>query len=368
MKVGILVPGGVDRSGEYRVVPCLLWLIERLARTHELHVFALRQDPRPSRYELLGAQVHNIGAAPRRARMAMAIAVEHRRGHFDLLHAFWAVPQGTVAALVGRVFGIPVVLHITGGDLASLPGIGYGGVMRRRGRLRLRGAVAGASRVTTPSTQMQRAAAELGISAERLPLGVALDRWPPLAPSLRDPLQSARLLHVASLNLVKDQTTLIRAVRKLHDDGYDFHLDVVGGDTLDGRIQALTVQSGLGEKVTFHGFLPHSRLRPLIERAHVMLLSSRHEADPVVLFEAAVAGLPTVSTAVGHVPDWAPHAARSVRVGDHLGLARETATLLESEEVRMEVAAAAQARATAEDADWSAARVEAIYNDLVRPG
>ena len=45
MKVALLVPGGVDRSGERRVIPCLLWLIERLAAAgDDLHVFAASQE------------------------------------------------------------------------------------------------------------------------------------------------------------------------------------------------------------------------------------------------------------------------------------------------------------------------------------
>ena len=57
MKVAIIVPGGVDRSGTHRVIPVLLWLIERLAREHDLHVFALYQEPVASRYDLLGASL-----------------------------------------------------------------------------------------------------------------------------------------------------------------------------------------------------------------------------------------------------------------------------------------------------------------------
>ena len=47
MKVALLVPGGVDRSGTHRVIPFLLWLIERLAATNStvvptLQLFAQR--------------------------------------------------------------------------------------------------------------------------------------------------------------------------------------------------------------------------------------------------------------------------------------------------------------------------------------
>ena len=47
MKLAIVTPGGVDESGTERVIPAFLWLIERLARRHDVHVFALSQEPRP---------------------------------------------------------------------------------------------------------------------------------------------------------------------------------------------------------------------------------------------------------------------------------------------------------------------------------
>ena len=55
MKVALIVPAGVDRSGTHRVIPALLWLIERLAREHAVHVFTLYHEPRPSRYQLFGS-------------------------------------------------------------------------------------------------------------------------------------------------------------------------------------------------------------------------------------------------------------------------------------------------------------------------
>ena len=99
MKVAIIVPGGVDRSGTHRVIPVLLWLIERLAREHDLHVFALYQETYASRYDLLGATVHIIDRRSVKLNACKAILAEHRRRSFDVLHAFWATPGGALAAV-----------------------------------------------------------------------------------------------------------------------------------------------------------------------------------------------------------------------------------------------------------------------------
>jgi glycosyltransferase involved in cell wall biosynthesis len=83
------------------------------------------------------------------------------------------------------------------------------------------------------------------------------------------------------------------------------------------------------------------------------------------MLEAAVAGVPTVGTAVGHVAEWAPDAAVAVPVGDAAALAERTDLLLADDGRRLALAAAAQRRAVAEDADWTVGRVEAVYREVV---
>jgi hypothetical protein len=68
MKIGLIVPGGVDRSARVRVIPVLLALIERLARRHQVVVIALHQEPEACEYPLLGAHVINLGLMPARTR------------------------------------------------------------------------------------------------------------------------------------------------------------------------------------------------------------------------------------------------------------------------------------------------------------
>lgn len=364
MKVAFLVPGGVDRTGEYRVIPCLLWLIERLARTHTVHVFALRQEPGPATYTLRGATVHVVGRRPHRLRMIGAVVAEHFRGRIDIVHAVWALPSGMVAGAVNGILGLPVLLHLTGGDLAELPEIDYGGRRSWAGRRGVSFAIGRAKLVTTPSGPMRRAAERLGVAAERLPFGVALDRWPVRPPTRRRDSAPFQVIHVASLNRVKDQATLLRAIRILADRGVSLRVDIVGEDTMDGEIQSLCRTLDLTRVVEFHGFLPHRDLRPLVERSHLLVMTSRHEADPLVVLEAAVAGVPTVSTNVGHAADWAPEAAVVVPVGDPVRLADAVADLIASEDKRLKLAFAAQRRAIAEDADQTAGRVMALYDAI----
>src|SRR5438128_11887567 len=121
MRIGLVVTGGVDRSGRERVVPSLLWLIDRLARRHDVHVFALHHYRDPCTYPLLGATVHDVGRVDgptglRRfrlqARLAAAVDATGSHGPFDLLHAYYGMPAGFVATRVGHRLGIPVLVTL----------------------------------------------------------------------------------------------------------------------------------------------------------------------------------------------------------------------------------------------------------------
>ncbi len=367
MKIALIVPGGVDRSGTHRVIPCLLWLMERLtAAGVDLHVFAVSQEPDPGTWTLHGAVVHNAGRRARRLRTTQAVIREHRRAPFDLIHAVWAAPSGVVAAAAKPFLRLPVLLHVTGGDLASIPAIEYGARLHWRGRMKVRVAVAAADRVTVPSAFVAEQARELGIEAERVTYGVALDRWPPLPPRPRSSERPVRILSVGTLNRVKDPDMLLRLCARLRRRGYDFRFDVVGEDLLSGCLQSRAAAEGFEDRIRFHGFLPHETLRPLVEAADLLVVCSRHEADPVALLEAAVAGVPAVGTSVGHLAEWAPDACVSVPVGDERALASSVMRLIDHDDERLALARRAQQRAVAFDADRAAGCVIRAYVELAR--
>lgn len=362
MKVAIITPGGVDRSGTERVIPCLLWLVERLVRAgDEVHVFTFRQENTPGSWPLLGATVHNAGSWRSYRTVLAMLRDEHRRARFDMLHSFWGVPSGFVGAAASLLLRVPMILTLPGQDLTHLDN----GPARTRAtlaaRLKLHFALSVAKTVTVPSIAMRAQATAAGVAVEPVTLGVALDRWPARAPRRRHRASPIRLLHVASLNPVKDQATLLGAMTRLRYLGVPFELDIIGHDTLGGAMQRRSAAQGLATQVRFHEALPHDRLRPWFERADLLVMSSRHEGAPIVALEAAVAGVPTAGTAVGHIADFAPDAALAVPIGDDVALADAIVRLSEDEGLRLQVARAAQRRALDEDADFTAARFRALY-------
>jgi glycosyltransferase involved in cell wall biosynthesis len=364
MKIALVVPGGVDRSGEYRVIPALLALIARLSQQNEIHVFALAQEDRPASWDLAGARIHNIGTGYTRLRAVRAICAEHRSSAFQAVQSIWSGSPGFIAVSAAKVLGVPSFVHVAGGELVALPRIPYGGRLTWMGRAREAAVLRAATRVTAASAAMIERLTELGIAARRLPLGVDLSVWQPREPVRRDLGRPARLIHTASLNRIKDQPTLLRALVLLVESGLEFEMNIVGEDTLKGEMQQMSHQLGLSMRVRFLGFLPQRELLTLVEGSHLMIISSLHEAGPLAVLEAGTLGVPTVGTAVGHIKEWAPHAAVSVPVADPTALARATASLLGDEERRLRIAREAMRRATHEDADYTAAAFLTMYADL----
>jgi glycosyltransferase involved in cell wall biosynthesis len=174
-----------------------------------------------------------------------------------------------------------------------------------------------------------------------------------------------RLVQVASLNLIKDQGMLLRALAKIVAAGRDAELDIAGVDGMNGDIHALAQALGMASRVRFHGRVDSAQVRELVSRADIHVVSSLHEAGPVAMLEAAMLGVPTVGTRVGHVSEWAPDAALAGPPGDEATLAANLIRLIDDDSLRLALAAEAQRRALAEDADCTVRLFEAQYRAAV---
>ncbi len=366
MRLAMVVTGGLHPSGREQVVPSLLALFERLARTHEVHAFALRHLPTPQSYPLLGFTVHDLGrpSAPlglkRRVQTYALRTAMAAHGPFDAVHGFWADPSGQLASRMGRHFGIPSVATCDSGEFVSMPEIGYGSQRTARGRSAVREACDQATRVHVCTTFMQMLASRHGVTATVIPLGIATQAGGASRPARANTL---RLLQIASLSHVKNQVVLIEAVALLARDT-DVRLDLVGEDTLDRALHAYARDLGVADRVIFHGFVANDQHEPFLN-ADIYVQSSRHEAAGVSVLEAAAAGIPVVGTRVGYVADWSPDRAVAVDAKTPKALADAIRRLNADRPLADHVAAAAQAWTREHDADWTAAQFDHLYRELV---
>ncbi len=207
----------------------------------------------------------------------------------DVLHTHNPGPHlhGAAAA---RLAGVPVVVHTKHGR--NFPG-------HRKRVLINRYAAA----ITDCVVAVSEDAAAVARDVERVPNGkvrivhngVDLGRYP-FRPARPDD-GTYRAVTVARLDPVKNQASMLRAVRRLVDRQPNFTLDVVGDGPSRPELEALCASLGLGEAVRFHGF--QSRVAPFLAEADFFVLSSISEGIALTLLEAMAVGLPAVATNVG---------------------------------------------------------------------
>lgn len=101
-----------------------------------------------------------------------------------------------------------------------------------------------------------------------------------------------RFLFIGRVMQEKGIDELFAAMQKLHDDGFDCSLDVVGGFEEDykERIDTYTQQGWLA----YHGY--QEDVRPFIENCHCFVLPSYHEGMANTNLECAASARPVITS------------------------------------------------------------------------
>jgi glycosyltransferase involved in cell wall biosynthesis len=115
---------------------------------------------------------------------------------------------------------------------------------------------------------------------------------------------------------------------------------MLGTGPQQSALQTLAAQLGISERVKFVGAVAHLDLPSHYQKAAINILSSRHEGLGMVTLEAAACGIPTISTAVGLLPDH-PSMGISIPVGDDAALAAAIDALLTDDQLRTRLAQSA---------------------------
>lgn len=110
-----------------------------------------------------------------------------------------------------------------------------------------------------------------------------------------------RINCVARLIPRKGVSDLLDAVAMLGNE--QIHINVVGeGPSLED-LRKRASDSGIADRVEFHGFLPRSRITDLNATADIFVLPTRSEAFANVVLEAMSVALPVIATRVGGIPE-----------------------------------------------------------------
>ncbi len=364
----MIMHGGVAPAGWD--VPAITGLVQDLSARFDITVYAGltpggRHDPSEcSTFSVRYIQSHN-GSAPKRfALLAMrAFLKDHSMRPFSLVHGLWGLPGGLAAVLAGKRVGIPSVVSLLGGEAASLPDIRYGNMRTFAARtLTLYAARQAGDLVFLTGYQLdhlRRYGFTRTDGVHIIPMGADPAAFPYVAERPASP--PYHLLHVGHLNGVKDQRTLLMAFRDI-SKRVDSRLRIIGEGVLEDELRTLARRLEVSDRVSFAGFIPHDKLRPHFDWAHLLIHSSLYEGEGVVIAEAAAAGVPVCGTRVGLLADPGFSFALTSDPGDHEALARAACLLLQDDEKRKSLSDAARAWAVEHTAEWTASRYAELYS------
>ncbi len=221
-----------------------------------------------------------------------------------------------------------------------------------------------------------------------IPPGVNLCRFYPIAVDearefIGVPPCGRMLLFVGRIEPLKGLDVLIEAIALMRQQGvlaqYPFCLAVIGGEpdaspekmsVEMARIQALRQQYGLEDMVAFLGKRGQDTLAYYYSAAEAVVVPSQYESFGMVALEALACGTPVVASQVGGLAYLVQDGVNgyTVPVDDPAALAERLAQLVSNPDLRQRMSV--QALAAARDYAWEkiAARLVAVYNDVLIRG
>jgi len=133
-----------------------------------------------------------------------------------------------------------------------------------------------------------------------------------------------RLVCTRRLEPVYDHGTMIRAMAILKSQGIKFDLSIIGDGILRGRMEQLTSDLGLTDRITFAGTVPNAGLPGILAQHDVYLSSSTRDGASLCLLEAMSSGLFPIVSDIRANTDWISHGQNGLlhKVSDPDGLAR----------------------------------------------
>jgi glycosyltransferase involved in cell wall biosynthesis len=227
-----------------------------------------------------------------------------RAGGFDVLHAFWPVPQGVLGLWAKRRSGLPLVSTFFGVELTwmekQFPFLAPLLVRIVRGS----DAVTAISTYTAERLRRQVPGVEPAI----IPFGAAVDAPPEPPPYTYDAHRPFDLVFVGRLVERKGVHVLLDALAMLPPERR-VRLHVVGDGPERGRLEERAARLGLGGRAVFHGFVSKDELQAHLTTCDAFVLPAVVDAKGdteglgVVLLEAMSYARPVIASAAGGILD-----------------------------------------------------------------
>jgi glycosyltransferase involved in cell wall biosynthesis len=207
--------------------------------------------------------------------------------------AFFGVPSGAVAWLAKKIYQVPYIVSLRGGDVPGFRPYDFR-VYHRLVAPFLRQIWRNADAVVANSNGLRQLANNFDPHCEVpvIPNGVDLHAYTPPARDWSFPrlLSVGRLVHQKGLDLA------MRALGGLKEFRWEWQ--IVGDGPQMAALQSLAEELGIQDRVIFHGWQSREGLMECYRQANVFLFPSRHEGMPNAMLEAMASGLPVIASCI----------------------------------------------------------------------
>ncbi len=252
------------------------------------------------------------------------------KNHYDICHAFFALPCGAMAYRLRKK--MPYMVSLRGSDV---PGFNQRldwmtGFMRPVFKRVLRDA----SGIQANSEGLRQLAYETsaGADIEIIHNGVDCRQFSPDDARVRG--SEYRIICVSRLIGRKGIDDLITALPNIKSEIGSVKLTIVGDGNMKESLQALAESKGVASDITWLGYVDHDDLPGLYGAADLFVLPSYFEGMSNALLEAMASGLPVVVTNTGGTDELVDGNGLVIEAGDQDGLARAVIEILTDEKKR----------------------------------
>jgi teichuronic acid biosynthesis glycosyltransferase TuaC len=215
----------------------------------------------------------------------------YKAKNFNLVHAHYAVPSGTIGLLAKRWMRVPLVVSVHGSDLT------YTVRQRPIGRFIVGWVLRNADAVLANSRWTAERIRTLGVPAGRINIVPYGADPPSVIPRGWNASGEIEVLTVAYLSERKGHAYVLRALSELVREGYRLRYIIVGSGDQEPRLRELAKSVGIQAIVHFEGYRRHEEVWGYMASCDMFVLPSWNEAFGVAYIEAMSLGKPVIGCA-----------------------------------------------------------------------
>ncbi len=263
-----------------------------------------------------------------------------KKNKYDLILAWFAIPSGLTSMLLSKLFRVPHILTIIGGDIYD-PSKKWSPHNHFFLRKIVELIMDNSNMITSISTDTKNRALQYyrtGTTIKPISLGFVK---PEFKKNTREELgllnEDIILISVGRLIKRKGYEYAIKALSKLPFQNLKYL--IIGDGPEEKNLQDLAKRLGIEDKIKFLGFVSEEKKFQYLSISNIYVLSSLHEGFGICLMEAMYCSMPIVATNNGGQNDFLVEGknALMVQIEDGDALAEQIENLIKDRKLRLQI-------------------------------